>query len=244
VTVKYLPDGQPDPNWGPDGNGIVRYHGNYGVDEAVAIAIEAGNVYVTGRSQGNRTGFDYVTIKYLPDGQPDPNWGSDGDGVARYHGGYGDDEAVAIAIEAGNVYVTGRSQGNQTGYDYVTIKYLPDGQPDPNWGSDGDGVARYHGGYGDDEAAALAIEAGNLYVTGKSQGWDQNQNASSGFDYYTLKYNNTGKIVWSARYNHDTNSDDEAVALALNRNSEDVYITGRSLGGGTSFDFATVKYKQ
>jgi hypothetical protein len=77
-----------------------------------------------------------------------------------------------------------------------------------------------------------------------SQGWDQDQNVSTGFDYYTLKYNSIGKVVWSARYNHDTNGDDEAVALAVDWNSEDVYITGRSFGSETSFDFATVKYRQ
>jgi uncharacterized delta-60 repeat protein len=244
VTVKYLPDGQPDLNWGPDGNGVVRYHGDYGDDEAVAIAVEAGNVYVTGKSQGNGTGFDYVTIKYLPNGNLDSTWGPDGNGVVRYHGEYGDDEAAAIAVEAGNLYVTGRSQGNQTGFDYVTVKYLPNGNLDSSWGPDGNSVIRYHGGYGDDEAVAIAVKTGNLYVTGMSQGRNQDQNMSTGFDYYTLKYDSFGKVVWSARYNHDTNGDDEAVALALDRNSDDVYITGKSFGSGTGFDFATVKYRQ
>jgi len=79
----------------------------------------AGNIYVTGRSEG--TQYDYVTMKYLPDGNLDPNWGTNG--VARFDGGY-NDEAVALAVDsAGNTYVTGRSQGSDTGFDYVTIKY-------------------------------------------------------------------------------------------------------------------------
>ncbi|MGB3862919.1 MAG: hypothetical protein WA915_12595, partial [Candidatus Aminicenantaceae bacterium] len=238
VTIKYLPDGQPDLNWGLEGNGVVRYHGDYGDDEAVAIAVQGGNVYVTGRSHGDGTGFDYVTIKYLSDGRRDSNWGPDSNGVVRYHGNYGNDEAAAIAVEAGNVYVTGRSQGNGTGFDYVTIKYLPNGSRDSSWGPDSNGVIRYHGGYGADEAVAIAVEAANVYVTGRSQG------NGTGFDYYTLKYNSFGKVVWSARYNHDTNGDDEAVALAIDRNSDDVYITGKSFDSGTGFDFATVKYKQ
>jgi hypothetical protein len=108
-------------SWGDDG--VARYHGGIGADEAVALALDSlENVYVTGRSQGDGTGFDCYTIKY--DSSGNVIWS------ARYN--HNDpqnnaDEAVAIAVfeEQGyvNVYVVGRSQGDQTGYDFVTIKY-------------------------------------------------------------------------------------------------------------------------
>ena len=87
-------------------------------DEAADIAVDpSGNVYVTGRSQGSRLDFDIVTIKYLPNGARDKDWGTDG--VVRFEGNY-DDEAVAIGVDsAGNVYVTGHSF-NGTNNDYIT----------------------------------------------------------------------------------------------------------------------------
>jgi hypothetical protein len=72
-----------------------------------------GNVYVTGNSGG-----DYATIKY--NGAGALQW------VARYNGLVNDDDQPsALALDSiGNVYATGYSVGSNTGYDFVTIKYI------------------------------------------------------------------------------------------------------------------------
>ena len=98
---------------------IANYNGpgNY-IDEATAIAVDtSGNVYVTGQSFGVGVDFDYATVKYNPDGQE--QW------AARYNGPVNfDDHATAIAVDSsGNVYVTGRSPGLNTGDDNVTTEY-------------------------------------------------------------------------------------------------------------------------
>jgi uncharacterized delta-60 repeat protein len=199
-------------------------------DEAAAIAVDlSGNVYVTGRSQGSGLDFDIVTIKYLPNGARDKNWGTDG--VVRFDGNY-NDEAVAIGVDsAGNVYVTGHSFNGQDN-DYITIKY-DSSNGEELW------VERYDNN-GDDEAADIAIDtAGNIYVTGRSQdGGD--------FDYFTIKYDSSRNMVWRVRYDN-TYGDDEARALVID-SLGNVYVTGRSKGmvGGvaTGFDYATVKYEQ
>src|SRR5438477_126943 len=86
--------------------------------------------------------------------------------VARYHGSVdgSNDAAVAMALDsAGNVYVTGRSQGAGTGIDYATVAYDPKGNQ--LW------VARYNGtGNGDDTVSGIAVdsETGHVYVTGQS----------------------------------------------------------------------------
>ncbi len=95
-----------------------RYNGPAdGRELATAIAVDtSGNVYVTGYSTG--TGWDYATVKYLANG--DSAW------AMRYNGpGNADDSPNGIAVDdSGNVYVTGRSDGDGSGWDYCTIKYV------------------------------------------------------------------------------------------------------------------------
>jgi len=215
ATIKY--DASGNQLW------VARYNGSgNGDDEAYAIAVDAsGNVYVTGYSAGSGTGNDYATIKYDSAGQE--QW------VVRYNGPTNsDDYGHAIAIDgSSNVYVTGSSSG--TGFDYATVKYDSSGQQ--QW------VARYNGpGNGDDEAYAMALDSsGNVYVTGYSTGSD------SGYDYTTIKYDASGTETWVARYNGAANLLDIANAIALDAFGN-VYVTGWSVGLGTGYDYATVKY--
>jgi hypothetical protein len=130
---------------------------------------------------------------------------------------------------SGNVYVTGYSVGSGTSDDYATIKYDPAGNQ--LW------VQRYNGPLnGPDDATALAVDAsGNVYVTGYSAG------SGPHYDYATIKYYPNGDTAWVRRYNGPGNDWDEASAIAVD-GSGDVYVTGFSVGSGTSYDYATIKY--
>lgn len=217
ATIKYNADGQQQ--W------IARYNGPVNFDDiATAIAVDkSGNVYVTGRSPGASSGYDYVTIKYDSDGRQ--QW------LARYNGpANGDDAAWAIAVDTlGNVYVTGQSVGAGTEDDYATIKYNTDGQE--LW------VARYNGpgNLGDASYAIALDDSGNVYVAGLSVGSD------TGADYATIKYDSSGQQQWVARYNGPANGDDTAYAIALD-DLGNVFVTGSSRGTGSNFDYATIKY--
>jgi uncharacterized delta-60 repeat protein len=219
ITIKY--DASGNELW------VARYNGpGNSIDGANALAVDAaGNVYVTGFSAGIGTFEDYATIKYNATGVQ--QW------VARYNGpGNAADIANALALDAlGNLYVTGQSAGSGTFADYATIKYNTAGVE--QW------VARFNGpGNSFDVANALALDAsGNVYVTGQSEG------TGSFADYATIKYNTAGVQQWGARYNGPGNGLDIAAAIALDDNGN-VYVTGRSTGNGSGFDYATIKYQQ
>ena len=218
ATIKYTPEG--DTAWVRTYNGPANSQ-----DYASCIAVDSsGNVYVMGYSFGSGTLWDYATIKYYSDG--DTAW------VRRYNGpANGSDQARAMVVDSsGNVYVTGQSGGSGTWDDYATIKYQSNG--DTAW------VRRYDGPEDStDYAYAIAVDgSGNVYVTGYSIG------SGSGRDYATIKYLPDGDTAWVVRYNGLANDHDEAWALAVD-NSGNVYVTGRSVGSGTLWDYATIKYQ-
>jgi len=218
LIIKYSNSGSQI--WSKTYNGT----GN-GVDKATAVGIDQkDNIYVTGNSFGIGSNLDYVTLKYSSQGEL--QWD------ARYNGpGNNIDDPIGLAIDKnGYVYVTGSSIGNNTNYDYATIKYNPDGAE--LW------VSRYNAqGNSSDQPSAIALDAlGSVYVTGYI--WNGTDN-----DYATIKYNSLGSELWIAKYNGSGNSIDKATSVICD-NSGNVFVTGFSVGNGTKYDITTIKYLQ
>ncbi len=216
ITIKY--DTYGNTAW------WNRYDGPaVGIDFGWAVDVDgSGNCYVTGKSEDTDGGSSYATIKYSPSGSQ--LWAS------RYHGSVAvaGDGAYALTLDdAGNVYVTGGSFGTY-GTDIATVKYNSSGTQ--QW------VARYNGpANGWETGSAITVDgAGNVYVTGYSDG-------STSIEYVTIKYNSSGTQQWATRYNGPGDSWDYPEDIEIDE-SGNVYITGRSEGSGTDFDFATIKY--
>lgn len=98
----------------------AQYNNSGFTDVASAMAVDAyGDVYVTGRSHDDSGYYlEYATIKYNSSGATE--W------IQRYGGpGVGNDAAADLALDGfGNVYVTGASDGDSSGLDFATIKYV------------------------------------------------------------------------------------------------------------------------
>ena len=126
---------------------------------------------------------------------------------------------------SGNVYVTGQSFNN----NILTIKYDFNGNEVWQRIYDGPGI-------GTDRPTDLKIDlAGNVVITGISYG------TGSGSDYLTMKYNSFGDSIWVKTYNGTNSNNDESYSLDID-DSNNVYITGRSINTGFSWDYATIKY--
>ncbi|HOX59442.1 MAG TPA: hypothetical protein P5205_19790 [Candidatus Paceibacterota bacterium] len=220
VTIKYSSAGVP--LW------TNRYNGpGNGEDHARDVAPDGSdNVIVTGNSRGSGGVSDYATIKYSSEGVP--LW------TNRYNGpGNFTDGAQAVAVDgSNNVIVTGVSTGSGSASDYATIKYSGEGVP--LW------TNRYNGPANDyDGALAVAVDgSNNVIVTGASRTTTVWPRPSA---YATIKYSSAGVPLWTNRYHGPVNDDSQAVAVAVD-GSSNVIVTGYSLGDGSSYDYATIKY--
>lgn len=206
---------------------VKRYNGGQN-DDAKAIALDSkGNVVVTGSSEKAWV-EDFMTVKYDSAGRL--KW------ARRYDSGGADDIATDIAIDKNNnIYVTGKSwQLNRWKYDYLTIKYGPNGAK--LWSR------RYNGpSDGNDEPAGIAIDpSGNVLVAGSSNGfrpgaldWDD--------DFLIVKYGPDGTEKWTRRLRGVTGGNEGAAGLAVDR-SGNVFITGFSDNSAGKADYLTAKY--
>lgn len=220
VTIKYNSSGTEE--WATRYDGPGNFHD---IPNAIALD-ENNNVYVTGGSSGSGTRYDYATIKYNSAGVQ--QWVETYNGPANY-----DDTANNIAVDnSGNVYVTGSSDGaSSDNEDFATIKYNTAGSQ--QW------LARYDGGGGGDDAYAMSMDGnGSLYVTGESRA----PVSPYSYDYLTVRYNvNNGDTIWTARYNGPASGIDLPLSVVPDQ-SGNVFVTGYSDGGGTGYDYATLKY--
>jgi hypothetical protein len=99
-------------------------------------------------------------------------------------------------------------------------------------------VRLFSGPANQNQGRALALDGqGNAYVTGRSF------DPATGNDLATVKYDAIGNPQWAVRYNGPANGDEltSNKGIAVDR-AGNIYVTGSSLGSGTSFDYVTIKY--
>ncbi len=172
-------------------------------DRLAKIEVDtAGNSYSCGYAGGERGTADAFMMKCNPQG--DTLW------TYYYHNGsLGQDYAYDFAIDAaGNVYVTGASDGTSGNTDCFTAKLNNAGVQ--QW------LTRYTSALNtESEGNAIDIDAnGNVYVAGYLD------LALAPKNWLVLKYNSAGVQQWVDFYNGPMNSEDVAndIVIAPNGN--------------------------
>ncbi|MFI5252377.1 MAG: SBBP repeat-containing protein [Bacteroidota bacterium] len=202
---------------------------SHDLDVATAVATDPhGNVYITGYSSGIYYDFDFLTIKYDSNGVE--QW------TARYDGpAHGDDTPVAIAVDGnGDVVVTGGSVGDVGLFDFLTVKYDPNGVQ--LWENRFDGTLHV-----DDGPYAMALDArGNIFVTGMTN------TILREADIVTLAYAPDGSQLWIAEYDGPLGRNDLGFAITVD-DSGYVYVAGASedstiVPGNNKYKAVIIKY--
>lgn len=166
VTIRYAP------------TGAVMWTNRYdqapgsALDEGRGVAVDpSGNIMVLGDTALHLNNRDLVLLKL--DGA------SGGQIWARLYDGNRGDEASALAVDAyGNAYVAGRSKAEGTDWNFVALKYGPDGSVLATETYSASGV------YSADEANDMALSADGAFgLTGPST-----QAASRTTDMLTVVY--------------------------------------------------------
>jgi hypothetical protein len=196
----------------------TRQFGTSGIDEILALAVNASGVYVAGDTQGSLSGqtraagFAHAFVrKYDANGV---------EGWTRQFGLGRIDEVLAITVGASGVYVAGdttEALPGQTGsgaYDQAFVrKYDLNGN---------DGWSRQFGSDSTDRASAVAVDATGVYVSGVVGGTLSGQKSLGDSDGFLRKYDPDGRELWTRQFG--TSGLDEVLTMAVDRSG--VYVAG------------------
>jgi len=177
ALVRYDVDGTPDATFGS--GGIVTTAAGASAAAAALVRQPDGKLIVAGTRETETIDRDVLLVRYDVDGTPDAGFGSGGVVTTSIRR---PDDAMALALQPdGKLVAGGRSSDEATGYDFVLVRYRPDGSVDASFGSGG--VVLTSVGAGGDEGAALVHQPdGKLVLAG---GYDA---GAAGFQFALARY--------------------------------------------------------
>jgi uncharacterized delta-60 repeat protein len=239
------PGGSLDTSFDTDGKVISDFIGSF--DRAAALAIQSDGKIVVAGSVQNGTHYDFVVARYLPDGQPDLGFDTDGRFEIDLSSGR-DDFAHALAIQPdGKIVVAGSSFNAAGDTVFAVVRLLENGQLDSGFGAGG-GIAgaiktNFGGAYS--AAAAIAIQTdGKIVVAGSADG------SSGTIDFALARYSGIdGSLDTSFGADGKVTTDlvgdyDAAYAVAIQSDGK-IVVAGNTFGSGGTLgdvDAAMVRY--
>lgn len=157
------------------------------------------------------------------DGEGSTIWQQTWDG-AKNKSDYG---TAVVTDGSGNIFVAAASQySNDSIFDIVLLKYNSSGTL--QWATNFDGTG------GADYPVKMAIDQNSsIYITGTSEG------STSGYDFITLKYDDSGNLIWYSSYDYNQHVD-IAADIVVDENGDNITVTGGSEDSVGIWDYTTV----
>jgi uncharacterized delta-60 repeat protein len=218
ITIKY--DRLGNELWKKRFNGP-----NNSQDEAQAVATDAqGNVYVAGQSGATNNNWDFLTIKYGPNG--DFIW------QRRYDGqSFWSERPNAITIQGDVIAITGMAATPTEGSNVETVVYDVEGNQLWAKSFKGDGA-------GTDEGQAVAFGPdGSIFVAGHAE------YTETGLDFLLVKYSETGRKMWAKHFDSGSKKYDLLAGMQLDSDGHAI-LAGTSMNKSGNTDFTTIKVSQ
>jgi uncharacterized delta-60 repeat protein len=151
-------------------------HNSTGAAESYGVAVgPSGEIVVVGcYSTDGPAGDDFMILRFLPDGTPDPGFSGNGSLTIDFdHGTAGDNDcATAVAVRPdGRIVVAGYAQFGALDYDFAVAGLLADGTLDPSFSTDGLHTVFFDQGTTDaDQVAGVAVDRfGRVVLAGYAE---------------------------------------------------------------------------
>jgi len=199
--AKYFENGQLDTNFGQNGYVVTDLENDYGIYSSQGIddilyssfkvnAIDNNNNIILSGYIGNYVNYDIFVARYLPNGQIDTTFGTNGIVISDFSGNDSSQEFSVVVDKHNNIVVVGSSYNQSDNIKYYALaRYLPTGVLDVSFGNQGTIVNTFSN---ENSSASMAL----------SVVFDQNDNIviagiddNSGDSYYALaRYLPTGVL--------------------------------------------------
>ncbi|HEX5037818.1 MAG TPA: hypothetical protein VFX30_11730, partial [bacterium] len=163
TVVRLKADGSLDAGFDGDGVALTVFGADTSFAQGLALQPDGGIVAAGARQTS--TVSQAVLVRYLADGSPDASFGSGG-AVSTPIGLDGGVAAAVALQDNGSIVVAGTAQKGILDADSLLLRYLPNGDLDPDFA--GAGLVTTDGGT-NDHAAAVALQSdGKIVVEGQN----------------------------------------------------------------------------
>ena len=177
-VVAHLPDGSLDPAFGA--GGIANLLANNSRSQVSAMAVQPDGKLILAGSGSITSYEDFMAVRLMPDGVPDPSFGTDGFAYVQIP--LQDERAFGVALQPDGKIVLAGSVYGTTQKDVQVARLDASGALDPSFGTGGVVVSNIANQ--DDFAYDLALQTdGKLVVGGRT-----NQS------FLLLRYNGDGSL--------------------------------------------------